>query len=238
LGPTIDQLLLSLESRIAVDQNSPNLGKPTEAPAGLVRVLIVDDHPVLREGVAAVLTGESDLTIVGEAGDGREAIEKFRALQPDVTVMDLQMPLMSGIDAMHVIRLEAPQARIVALATLAGDVLATRALKAGAHGYVLKERVREDLPDIIRAVHSGMKRIEPAIALQIADYASHPTPTSREIEILQLISSGNSNKLIAKTLTISEETVKSHVRNIIAKLDARDRTHAMTLAVRRGIIQL
>jgi DNA-binding NarL/FixJ family response regulator len=238
LGPKIDQLLLSLESRIAVDQNSPNLGKTTEAPAGLVRVLVVDDHPVLREGVAAVLTGESDLTIVGEAGDGREAIEKFRALQPDVTVMDLQMPLMSGIDAMHVIRLEAPQARIVALATLAGDVLATRALKAGAHGYVLKERVREDLPDIIRAVHSGMKRIEPAIALQIADYASDPTLTSREIEILQLVSSGNSNKLIAKTLTIGEETVKTHVRNIIAKLDARDRTHAMTLAVRRGIIQL
>jgi DNA-binding NarL/FixJ family response regulator len=220
-----------------VDQNSPNLGKPTRSPAGLVRVLVVDDHPVLREGVAAVLTGESDLTIVGEAGDGREAIEKFRALQPDVTVMDLQMPLMSGIDAMHAIRLEAPQARIVVLATLAGDVLAARALKAGAHGYVLKERVRDDLPDIIRAVHSGMKRIEPQIVLQIADYASDPTLTSREIEILQLVSSGNSNKLIAKTLTIGEETVKSHVRNIISKFDARDRTHAMTLAVRRGIIQ-
>ena len=238
MGPKIDQLPPSLESRNAVDQNSPNLGKPTRSPAGLVRVLVVDDHPVLREGVAAVLTGESDLTIVGEAGDGREAIEKFRALQPDVTVMDLHMPLMSGIDAMHAIRLEAPQARIVVLATLAGDVLAARALKAGAHGYVLKERVRDDLPDIIRAVHSGMKRIEPVIALQIADYACDPTLTSREIEILQLVSGGNSNKRIAKTLTIGEETVKSHVRNIISKLDARDRTHAMTLAVRRGIIQL
>jgi DNA-binding NarL/FixJ family response regulator len=221
-----------------VDQNSPVSGKATRAPAGLVRVLVVDDHPVLREGVAAVLTGETDLTIVGEAGDGQEAIEKFRALQPDVTVMDLQMPLMSGIDAMHAIRLEAPKARIVALATLAGDVLAARALKAGAHGYVLKERVRDDLPDIIRAVHSGMKRIEPAIAQQIAAYAHDPTLTSREIEILHLVSGGNSNKLIARTLTLSEETVKSHVRNIIAKLDARDRTHAMILAVRRGIMQL
>ncbi|MDB6090178.1 MAG: two component transcriptional regulator, LuxR family [Gammaproteobacteria bacterium] len=204
----------------------------------MVRVLVVDDHPLLREGVAAVLTGNADLRIVGEAGDGHEAIEKFRALQPDVTVMDLQMPLMSGIDAIHAIRREAPQARVVVLATLAGDVLATRALKAGAYGYVLKERVRADLPDIIRAVHSGMKRIEPAIALQIADFASDPTVTSREIQVLQLISSGNSNKLIARTLTISEETVKSHVKNIISKLDARDRTHAMTLAVRRGIIQL
>jgi DNA-binding NarL/FixJ family response regulator len=234
----IEQLPPRLESRIAVEQNSPNLGKTSQAPAALVRVLVVDDHPLLREGVAAVLTGKSDLTIVGEAGDGREALEKFRALQPDVTVMDLQMPLMSGIDAMHAIRLEAPKARIVVLATLAGDVLATRALKAGAHGYVLKERVREDLPDIIRAVHSGMKRIEPTIALQIADYASDPTPTSREIEILQLVSTGHSNKLIAKSLTIGEETVKTHVRNIIAKLGARDRTHAVTLAVRRGIIQL
>jgi DNA-binding NarL/FixJ family response regulator len=203
-----------------------------------VRVLVVDDHPLLREGIAAVLTGESDLTIVGEASNGCEAVEKYRALQPDVTVMDLQMPLMSGIDATYAIRLEAPQARIVVLATLGGDVLATRALKAGAHGYVLKERVREDLPDIIRAVHSGLKRIEPEIALQIADFASDPTLTSREIEVLELISNGHSNKLIARTLTISEETVKSHVKNIIAKLGVRDRTHAMTRAVRRGFIQL
>jgi DNA-binding NarL/FixJ family response regulator len=221
-----------------VDRNSPILGKASKPPADLVRVLVVDDHPLLREGVAAMLMGESDLAMVGEAGDGREALEKFRALQPDVTVMDLQMPLMSGIDAMHAIRLEAPDARIVVLATLAGDVPATRALKAGAYAYVLKERVGEDLPDIIRAVHSGKKRIEPAVALQIADYASDPTLTSREIEILQLVSGGNSNKLIAKTLTISEETVKSHVRNIISKLDVHDRTHAMTVAVRRGIIQL
>ena len=220
-----------------MDRNSPNLGKTTERPTALVRVLVVDDHPLLREGVAAVLTG-SDLRIVGEAGDGREAIEKFRALQPDVTVMDLQMPLMSGIDAMHAIRLEAPKARIVVLATLAGDFLAQRALKAGAHAYVLKERVRNDLPDIIRAVHRGMKRIEPAIALQMADYAGDPTLTSREVEVLHLVAVGNSNKRIARTLTIGEETVKTHVRSIIAKLDARDRTHAVTLGMRRGFIQL
>ena len=221
-----------------MDLNSPSIGKTSGPATNLVRVLVVDDHPLLREGVAAVLMGEADLVIVGEAGDGREAIEKFRALHPDVTVMDLQMPLMSGIDAMYAIRLEAPKARIVVLATLDGDVLTTRAFKAGAHAYVLKERVRGDLPDIIRAVHSGMKHIEPEIALQIAAYATDRTVTLREIEILQLVSSGNSNKLIAEALTIGEETVKTHVRNIIAKLGARDRTHAVTLALRRGIIQL
>jgi DNA-binding NarL/FixJ family response regulator len=205
---------------------------------GKVSVLVVDDHPLMREGVAAVLAGKSDLTIVGEASDGPEAIEKFRALQPDVTLMDLQMPLMSGIDAMHAIRLERPTARIVVLTTFAGDVLAQRALRAGASAYLLKERVRQELADIIRAVHQGMKRIEPAIALEIAGHASEQTLTSREAEVLELVAAGNSNKLIAKALTISEETAKTHVRNIIAKLGARDRTHAVTLGLRRGIIQL
>jgi DNA-binding NarL/FixJ family response regulator len=211
--------------------------RPVSVSTGQLRVLVVDDHPLLREGVAAVLTGKSDLTIVGEAGDGREAIEKFRALQPDVTVMDLQMPLMSGIDAMRAIRLEAPKACIVVLATLSGDVLARRALQAGARAYVLKERVREELSDI-REVYRGTKRIEPAIALQIADHADNPTLTAREIEVLQLVAVGNSNKLIAQTLTVSEETIKTHVKNLIAKLGARDRTHAVTLSVRRGFIQL
>lgn len=211
---------------------------PASVPTGQVRVLVADDHPLLREGVAAVLTGKPDLTIVGEAGDGREAIEKFRALQPDVTVMDLQMPLMNGIDAMRVIRLEAPRARIVVLATLAGDVMALQALQAGAYAYVLKERVRKELPDIIRAVHRGLKRIEPAIALQIADYAGEATLTPREIEVLHLVAGGNSNKLIAQTLALSAETAKTHVRNLMSKLGARDRTHAVTLGVRRGIIQL
>jgi DNA-binding NarL/FixJ family response regulator len=203
-----------------------------------VRVLVADDQPLLREGVTAVLTRNPDLMIVGEASDGREAIEKFRALQPNVTVMDLQMRPMSGIDAMCAIRLESPTARIVVLTRFAGDVLARRALEAGASAYVLKERVRMDLGDIIREVHQGMKRIEPSIALQIANYAGEQTLTSREVEVLQLVAGGNSNKLIAIALTISEETAKTHVKNIIEKLGAHDRTHAVTLSLRRGILQL
>jgi DNA-binding NarL/FixJ family response regulator len=203
-----------------------------------VRVLVADDQPLLREGVTAVLTRNPDLTIVGEASDGREAIEKFRALQPNVTVMDLQMRPMSGIDAMCAIRLESPTARIVVLTRFAGDVLARRALEAGASAYVLKEQVRMDLGDIIREVHQGMKRIEPSIALQIANYAGEQTLTSREIEVLQLVAGGNSNKLIARALVISEETAKTHVRNILEKLRAQDRTHAVTLGLRRGILQL
>jgi DNA-binding NarL/FixJ family response regulator len=203
-----------------------------------VRVLVVDDHPLLREGIAAVLTGKSDLTIVGEASDGPEAIEQFRALQPDVTVMDLQIRLMSGIDTMSAIRLENPTARIVVLTNCAGDVLARRALEAGACAYLLKKRVSTDLADIIREVHRGMKRIEPSIALQIAQHADAQTPTSREVEVLQLVATGNSNKLIATALAISEETAKTHVKNIIDKLGAQGRTHAVTLGLRRGIIQL
>jgi DNA-binding NarL/FixJ family response regulator len=203
-----------------------------------VRVLVVDDEPLLREGVAAVLTRSPDLTIVGEASNGREAIEKFRALHPDVTVMDLQMRPMNGIDAMCMIRLESPTARIVVLSCCAGDILARRALKAGAAAYLLKERVRMDLGDIIREVHQGMKRIEPAIAVEIASRVDEQTLTSREIEVLKLVAGGNSNKLIAKALAISEGTVKSHVKNIIGKLAARDRTHAVTLSLSRGILQL
>jgi two-component system, NarL family, response regulator len=212
--------------------------RPLTDPDRRVRVLVVDDHPLMRDGVAAVLTGQSDVTVVGEASDGREAIEKFRALQPDVTVMDLQMRLMSGIDAMCAIRQEGPTARIVVLTTLAGDVMARRALKAGASAYVLKERVRTDLADIIREVHQGMERIEPSIALQIATHAGERTLTSREVEVLQLVAGGNSNKLIARALAISEETAKTHVKNIIDKLGAQDRTHAVILGLRRGIMQL
>jgi DNA-binding NarL/FixJ family response regulator len=186
-----------------------------------VRVLVVDDHPLLRAGVAAVLDGKSDLKIVGEAS-GREAIERFQALQPDVTVMDLQMPGMSGIDAMRAIRLKSPTARIVVLTTFSGDVLAQRALKAGASAYVLKERVRAELADIIRAVHR----------------ACDLTLTSREVEVLQRVAAGNSNKLIAKALTISEETAKTYVKSIVEKLGAHNRTHAVTIGLHRGIIEL
>lgn len=204
---------------------------------GKVRVLVVDDHPLLRAGVAAVLNGKSDLTIVGEA-NGREAIESFQALQPDVTVMDLQMPGMRGIDAMRAIRSKSPTARIVVLTTFSGDVLAHRALKAGASAYVLKERVRTDLADIIRTVHRGMKHIEPAIALQIAHHACDLTLTSREVQVLQHVAAGNSNKLVAHALTISEETAKTYVKSIVEKLGAHNRTHAVTIGLRRGIIDL
>jgi two-component system, NarL family, response regulator len=224
-------------SQINVPSVSRNESHPLTDLHGKVRVLVVDDHPLLRAGVAAVLNGQSDLTIVGEAS-GREAIERFQALQPDVTVMDLQMPGMSGIDAMRAIRLKSPTARIVVLTTFSGDVLAQRALKAGASAYVLKERVRADLADIIRAVYQGMKRIEPAIALQIAHHASDLTLTIREVQVLHLVAAGNSNKLIARALTISDETAKTHLKNIIEKLGAHDRTHAVTIGLRRGIIDL
>jgi DNA-binding NarL/FixJ family response regulator len=232
-----------LGSDLAVSKSSDPLVSAIEPcrfadPERKVRVLVVDDHPLLRAGVAAVLTGKPDLTIVGEASDGREAIEKYRALQPDVTVMDLQIRLMSGIDTMCTIRLENPTARIVVLTNFAGDVLARRALKAGASAYVLKERVRTDLADIIREVHQGMNHIEPSIALQIACHADVQTLTTRETEVLELVATGNSNKLIARALAISGETAKTHVKNILNKLGAQDRTHAVTLGLRRGIIQL
>ena len=221
--------------------NAPSVSRNESPPAtdlnGKVRVLVVDDHPLLRAGVAAVLNGKLDLAIVGEAS-GREAVERFQALQPDVTVMDLQMLGVSGIEAIRAIRLKSPAARIVVLTTFSGDVSAQRALKAGASAYVLKERVRAELADIIRAVHQGMKHIEPAIALQIAHHASDMTLTSREVQVLQLVATGHSNKLIAKALTISDETAKTYVKNIVEKLGAHNRTHAVTIGLRRGIIDL
>jgi DNA-binding NarL/FixJ family response regulator len=212
--------------------------RPLSHLSGQVRVLVVDDHPLIREGVAAILDRQEDLTIVGEAADGREAIHQFRDLQPDVTLMDVRMPLMSGIEAMQAIRLETPTARIVVLTTDGGDALARRALQVGAYAYLLKERVRTDLADIIRAVHQGRKCIEPSVALQIADHVSDPGLTPREIEVLQLVAAGNSNKRIARSLRISPETANTHVKNLIAKLRAHDRTHAVTVGLRRGIIQL
>jgi DNA-binding NarL/FixJ family response regulator len=203
-----------------------------------IRILVVDDHPLLREGVAALIAAEPDLLLVAVAADGREAIEQFRATRPDVTLMDLQMPNMSGIDAMISIRNEWPAARIIVLTTYAGDVLALRALKAGAQAYILKGMVRKELLETIRAVHQGQKRVQPDVAMQIASHTADASLSARELEVLELIAAGHSNKAIGSRLSINEETVKGHVKNILAKLGARDRTHAATLAFRRGIIQL
>ena len=203
-----------------------------------IRVLAVDDHPLLREGIAALIANQPDIELVGEASSGHEAIEKVRSLRPDVTLMDLQMPGMSGMDAIIAIRSEHPAARIVVLTTYGGDALAERALKAGAQAYVLKGLVRKDLLETIRVVHAGSKRISPEVAAELASHTGEAGLSAREIEVLSLVAVGQSNKIIAAQLFISEATAKGHVKSILAKLGANDRTHAVTLALRRGIIQL
>jgi DNA-binding NarL/FixJ family response regulator len=203
-----------------------------------IRILTVDDHPLLREGIAALVNAESDMKLVAEASNGEEAIEQFRLHRPDVTLMDLQMPALNGIEAVIRIRAEFPDARIIVLTTYTGDVQALRALKAGARAYILKGHVHKELLEAIRAVHAGKKRIPPDVAAELADHAAENELSSREIEVLRLIASGNANKLIADQLSISEETVKSHVTNILFKLGANDRTHAVTIGLRRGIIDL
>jgi len=206
--------------------------------ASRIQILAVDDHPLLRGGVAALIAAESDMVLVGEASSGQEAIQEFRRLKPDVTLMDVQMPNVDGIDAIIAIRSGFPSARIIVLTTYEGDFLAKRALKAGAQAYVLKSLVRKDLLDTIRLVHRGARRVDREIAEQIATSMSDDALSEREIEVLSLIAAGESNKVVAANLRISEETVKTHVRSILAKLGASDRTHAVTLALRRGIIQL
>jgi DNA-binding NarL/FixJ family response regulator len=203
-----------------------------------IRILTVDDHPLLREGIAALVNAESDMKLVAEACNGEEAIEQFRLHRPDVTLMDLQMPALNGIEAVTRIRAEFPDARIIVLTTYTGDVQALRALKAGARAFILKGHVHRELLEAIRAVHAGKKRIPPEVAAELADHAAENELSSREIEVLRLIASGNANKLIADQLSISEETVKSHVTNILSKLGANDRTHAVTIGLRRGIIDL
>jgi DNA-binding NarL/FixJ family response regulator len=206
--------------------------------AGLIRVLTADDHALLREGIAALINAESDMKLVAEACNGKDAIEKFRLYRPDVTLMDLQMPALNGIEAIIGIRSEFPNARIIVLTTYTGDVQVLRALKAGARGYMLKGQVHRELLDTIRAVHAGQKRIPAEVAAELADHVAEDDLTSREIEVLRLVASGNANKEIAAQLSISEETVKSHITNILSKLAANDRTHAVTIAVKRGIIEL
>lgn len=206
--------------------------------AGAIRILTVDDHPMLREGIAAVLASESDMLLVAEASNGREAIEQFRHHKPDVTLMDVQMPEINGIDAIVKIREEFPNARIIVLTTYTGDAQAARAFKAGASGYLLKNMVRKELIDTIRTVHAGKKRIPPEIAVEMAQHHSDDALTEREIEVLREVAAGNANKMVAQRLNISEETVKAHMRSILSKLGANDRTHAVTIAVKRGIIEI
>jgi len=214
--------------------SSPKTGtSPT-----VIRVLTVDDHALIREGVAALIANQKDMRLVGEGSNGREAIEQFRSHRPDVTLMDLQMPEMNGIDALIAIRSEFPEARIIVLTTYAGDALCKRAMKAGAQAYILKGNVRKDLLDTIRAVRAGKKILHAEVAAELATHAADDALSEREIEVLSLIAAGNSNKLVADQLAISEDTVKGHVKSILSKLGVNDRTHAVTAALKRGIIEL
>jgi len=204
----------------------------------LIRILTVDDHPLLRKGIAALVNAEPDMKLVAEASNGQEAVESFRVHRPDVTLMDIQMPSFNGIEAICDIQNEFPDARIIVLTTYTGDAQVLRALKAGARGYVLKGHVHRELLETIRAVHAGQKRIPADVATQLAEHTTDDELTSRELDVLRLIASGNSNKLIADQLSIGEATVKSHVTNILSKLGANDRAHAVTIGLKRGIIEL
>jgi DNA-binding NarL/FixJ family response regulator len=203
-----------------------------------IRILTVDDHPILREGIAAILRAEPDFELVAEANNGREAVDLFRTHCPDVTLMDLQMPHMNGIEAIRAIRREFPDARIIVLTTYSGDAQAVRAFAAGAFGYLLKSMLRKELIETIRSVHAGKKRIPPEVAVEMAEHHTDDSLTEREIEVLLHVAGGSANKMIAVDLKISEETVKAHMKNILSKLGANDRTHAVTIALKRGIIEI
>lgn len=210
----------------------------TTSNSGLIRILSVDDHLLIREGIAAILEGEPDMKLVGEATNGVEAIESFRRHRPDVTLMDLRMPDMSGTEAIARIRSEFPDARIIVLTSYAGDAQALGALNAGATGYLPKNMLRREMLDAIRAVHTGMRRIPQEIAAGIAEHAGDDALTARELEVLRHVAAGRSNKAIAAHLKISDSTVKAHVKAILAKLDADGRTHGVSIAVKRGIIDI
>jgi len=203
-----------------------------------IRVLAVDDHHLIRVGIATLLLPESDMKLVAEASNGRDAIAKFRECRPDVTLMDLQMPEMNGFDAITAIRDEFPGARIIVLTTYAGDAQAVRAMKAGAQGYLLKNLLHKELLETIRAVHAGHKTMAPDVAAQLAEHTGDEVLTPKEIDVLRLIAAGNANKEIAARLSVTEESVKSRIKNIMDKLGANDRTHAVSIGLKRGIIEL
>lgn len=203
-----------------------------------IRILAVDDHPLLREGIGALITAQRDMQLVAEASNGREAVQQFRSYRPDVTLMDVQMPEMNGIDALIAIRSEFPDARIIVLTAYAGDALCMRALRAGAYAYILKDNARKDLLDTIRVVRAGKKFIHSEVAAELAGHATDDALSGREIEVLSLVANGNSNKLIADQLKIALNTVKGHLKSILSKLGANDRTHAVTVGLKRGIIEL
>jgi DNA-binding NarL/FixJ family response regulator len=203
----------------------------------LIRILTVDDHPLLRKGIAALVNNEEDMKLVAEASSGEQAIEKFRAYLPDVTLMDIQLPGLNGIETIGRIQKEFSDARIIVLTTYSGDVQVVRAIRAGARGYLLKRQVHRELLDTIRAVHAGERRIPQEIAVELVDHPREDL-TPREIDVLRLIANGNANKEIADQLSIGEASVKSHVANILSKLDANDRAHAVTIGLKRGIIEL
>jgi len=203
-----------------------------------IRVLCVDDHPLMRAGIRASLEGQPGIQFVAEASDGAAAVAAYREYRPDVTLMDLQMAGMNGIEAIQAIRSEFPQARLIVLTTYDGDVQVTRALKAGASGYLLKSMLRNDLIRAIRTVHGGQRSIPPEVAVQLSGYIDADALTPREVEVLDTISAGNSNKIVADKLSITEDTVKGHVSSIMSKLQANDRTHAVLIALRRGFLDL
>jgi len=208
----------------------------TEGP-GLIRILAVDDHPLVRKGIVGLVADEPDMTTVAEASNGREAIQQFRIHRPDVTLMDLQMPEMNGLDAIVAIRGEFPEARIIVLTTYTGDVQVLRALKAGARAYLLKTLLHKELLETIRAIHAGKRTVSPEISFQLAEHTADDALTPGEISVLHLIAEGNANKQIADRLSIAEETVKGRVKSILSKLGANDRTHAAMIGLRRGIIE-
>ncbi len=207
------------------------------ASSNSIRILAVDDHPLFRSGIAALLATQPDMSLVAEASNGREAIERFRAHRPDITLMDLQMPEMNGLDAMIAIRDEFPEARIIVLTTYTGDVQVLRAMKTGARAYLLKNLLDKELLQTIRAVHAGKKTLAAEASYELAEHATDDALTPGEVEVLRLIAAGNANKQIAAELSITEETVKGRVKNILSKLGANDRTHAAMIGVKRGIIQ-